>query len=78
MKKIITSLFVLIFIIQIAAAQQAANQIIYLWPGGAPGFESKKAPLSRIPLLRFFNPRINLDQCVQEIVNFCIGQGFKI
>lgn len=42
MKKIQAFLFAFIFSIQIVPAQQATNKVIYLWPGGAPGFESKK------------------------------------
>lgn len=42
MKKILATLFIFIFITRITFAQQTTNPVIYLWPGGAPGFESKK------------------------------------
>lgn len=42
MKKILQLIFILFYVTQIVAAQQNSNQVIYLWPGGAPGFENKK------------------------------------
>jgi acetyl esterase/lipase len=41
MKKILP-VIVLLFFAQNIITAQPANQVIYLWPNGAPGFESKK------------------------------------
>ena len=42
MKQILPIIIALFFAAKIAPAQPANSQVIYLWPGGAPGFESKK------------------------------------
>src|SRR5665647_1377775 len=42
MKKILPLIVILFYVTQIVTAQQNSNQVIYLWPGGAPDFENKK------------------------------------
>lgn len=42
MKKLLLLFFIFCFINKILTAQQNTNPVIYLWAGGAPGFENKK------------------------------------
>ena len=42
MKKLLLLFFIFCFITKILPAQQNTNPVIYLWAGGAPGFENKK------------------------------------
>jgi acetyl esterase/lipase len=42
MKKIVPLIFILFYVTNTVTAQKNSNQVIYLWPNGAPGFENKK------------------------------------